>query len=35
MVDNDFSDIRAERGNTATLQQRKASDPLHSVWVEA
>ena len=35
MMDNDFSDIRAERGNTATLQQRKASDPLHSVWVEA
>jgi len=31
----DLSDVKKQRGELATIQQRKASDPLRSVWVEA
>ena len=31
----DCADIRDKRGETATQQQRRAANPLKSVWVEA
>lgn len=31
----DFSEIRQQRGQLATAQQRRAANPVESVWVEA